>query len=94
MSTLVSITVTVNDGTQNQTFDVDITSQCALVWRNEGWDLLADYYDKVKHDPVKAKEVRDRKCPKAKSGARLAMAATADPVVAIKDVSCDPTQWP
>ena len=96
MNTLVSITVTVNDGTQNRTFDVDIANQCALVWRSEGWDLLADYYDKVKHDPAKAKEVKDRTCPKAKPkpGTMLATTDAADPVFALKDICCDPTQWP
>lgn len=96
MSTLVSITVTVNDGTQNRTFDVDTVNQCVLVWGDPGWDVLAEYYEKVKHDPAKAKEVRDRKCPKAKpkQDATLAVTATDTPVIALKDEFCYPTQWP
>lgn len=96
MSTLVSITVVVDDGTGPRTFDVDTVNQCVLVWGDPGWDVLAEFYEKVKHDPAKAKEVRDRKCPKAKSkqGATLAVAAADSPVIALKDPLCDPTQWP
>ncbi|HEY3399811.1 MAG TPA: hypothetical protein VGK03_04195 [Geothrix sp.] len=96
MSTLVSITVVVNDGAGTRTFDVDTANQCVLVWGDPGWDVLAEYYEKVKHDPAKAKEVRDRKCPKAKSkqGVTQAVAAADSPVIALKDVDCYPTQWP
>ncbi|HEX4846081.1 MAG TPA: hypothetical protein VFV26_07655 [Geothrix sp.] len=96
MSTLVSITVVVDDGAGNRTFQVDTTKDCVLVWGDAGWDVLADYYEKAKHNPAKAKEVRDRKCPKAKpkQGETSAVPATGDPVIALKDEFCEPTQWP
>lgn len=100
MNTLVSITVTVNDGTQDHTFDVDTTKDCVLVWNAAGWDVLADYYQDVKRDPGKAQEVRDRTCPKATPkpaalAATLAMPApSGDAVIAIKTISCDPNEWP
>jgi hypothetical protein len=96
MSMLVSITVVVNDGTGDRTFQVDTVKDCVLVWGDAGWDLLADYYEKAKHNPAKAKEVRDRTCPKAKpkEGSTLAAAEPADAVIALKDVDCYPTQWP
>ena len=100
MNTLVSIVVTVNDGTGNQTFNVDIANNCLLVWSDAGWNVLSDYYQDVKKEPKKAKQVKDRKCPKAKphhgAGVSPMLLATnpADPVVAIKDNTCDPSQWP
>jgi len=97
MSTLVSILVTVQDGTQERKFDVDIEKDCALFWKNEGWDVLADYYKEVKKDPKKEKEVRDRNCPKAKpkQGTALAAPTPAEvPVFVLKDPDCNPTQWP
>jgi|GEM_PF-4602365 len=97
MSTLVSILVTVNDGTQDRTFEVDIENDCALFWNKDGWDVLADYYKDVKKDPAKEKEVRDRTCPKAKprEGSALAEAAPgAAAVIALKTPSCLPTEWP
>ncbi len=100
MSTLVSITVTVNDGIRDHTFDVDTTKDCVLVWNAAGWDMLADYYQGVKQDPATAKEVRDRTCPKATpKPASLATPLTAptpsgDAVIALKDPTCLPTEWP
>ena len=99
MSTLVSITVVVNDGQNDQTFNVDIANNCMLVWDDAGWDVLMDYYKDVKKDHKKAKEVKDRQCPEAKPrhGAALAKAAPlggGSPVIALKDPECNPTQWP
>lgn len=96
MSTLVSITVVVNDGTGDRTFQVDTAKECVLVWGDAGWDLLAGYYEKVKHDPARAREVRDRTCPKArpKAGVTFAAVEPADAVIALKDVDCYPTEWP
>lgn len=95
MSTLVSITVVVDDGAGNRSFQVDTTKDCVLVWGDAGWDVLADYYEKAKHNPAKAKEVRDRKCPKAKPKADSALASgDPAPVVALKTADCEPTQWP
>jgi hypothetical protein len=98
----VSITVVVNDGQNDQTHHVDIAHNCMLVWGAAGWDVLADYYDKVKKDPAMAKDVRDRKCPKAKAknaaliaGASMTLTAGASPaVIAMKTPECMPTQWP
>ena len=59
MSTVQSITVVLDDGSS---FQVDTTANCVLVWSDAGWDVLSEYYDKVKHDPTLAKQVRDRKC--------------------------------
>jgi hypothetical protein len=36
MSRLVSIVVTVNDGTGDRTFEVDTDADCALFWNKEG----------------------------------------------------------
>lgn len=97
MSTLVSIVVTVKEGDQARTFEVDIEQDCALFWNQEGWDVLADFYEVVKKDPAKAKEVRERKCPKARprEGAALAAAAPeGEPTIALKTPSCEPTEWP
>lgn len=95
MNQLSSIVVTVQTDAGPQTFDVDIVNDCVLVWNDAGWDVLADYYDKVKHDPAKAAEVRGRKCPRAHGKGETA-GATADPtaVVALKSDGCDPSQWP
>jgi hypothetical protein len=100
MNTLVSITVTVNDGTLDHTFDVDTKKDCVLVWNAAGWDLLADYYQDVKKNPGKAQEVRDRTCPKAtpKPAALATTFAVPAPsggaVIALKDPTCWPTEWP
>lgn len=94
MSKLVSIVVTVNDGTGDKAFNVDIDRNCSLYWNREGWDVLADFYRDVKKDPKKEKEVRDRSCPKAKPKHGEALVAPTDPVVAFKSISCDPTEWP
>ena len=75
MNTLKSITVTVNEGAQDSTFDVDIDTNCALFWNKDGWQMLEDYYVKVKPDPEKAKQVRDYACPKAKSKDAMATAS-------------------
>jgi hypothetical protein len=100
MSTLKSITMVYDDGSGDQSFPVDIQNGCILVWGDDGWNALADYYEKVKHDPTKAKQVRDRKCPKAKPGQQAALTTTlaapmaAEPLIAIKGVTCDTTQYP
>jgi len=94
MSKLVSVVVTVNDGTGDKAFNVDIDRNCCLFWNKEGWDVLADYYQDIKKDPKKAKEVRDRKCPKAKPKQGEALTAPTDAVVAFKSITCDPTEWP
>jgi hypothetical protein len=101
MSKLVSIVVTVNDGTQDRTFNVDTETNCVLVWKDSGWDLLADYYKHVKKDHKKEKEVRDRTCPEAKpkpgAGGRAELIAApmgGTPVIGLKSPDCDPTQWP
>ncbi len=97
MSKLVSIVVTVSDGTQERTFEVDTEKDCALFWNQEGWDVLADFYKDVKKDEGKEKEVRDRTCPQAKprQGSTLAPPApTGEPLIALKDIVCFPTEWP
>lgn len=95
MNQLTSIVVTVQTDAGPQTFNVDIAKDCVLVWNDAGWDVLADYYDKAKHDPTKAKEVRDRKCPKAHAkDSTTTSAATDTAVIALKSDACDPTQWP
>ena len=95
MNQITSIVVTMQTDTGLQTFSVDVANQCVLVWNEAGWDVLADYYDKVKHDPAKAKEVRERKCPKAKSkDGGAARAADAAALIALKTPGCDPTEWP
>ena len=97
MNKLVSIVVTVSDGTRKQTFDVDLKKACCLFWNQEGWDVLADFYKDVKKDPKKEKEVRERKCPKAKPRKGTALYEGDPgglPVIAFKDPECDPTEWP
>ena len=91
MSSVQSITVVLDDGSS---FQVDTTANCVLVWSDAGWDVLSEYYDKVKHDPTLAKQVRDRKCPKAKSKQGTATTTAATAVIALKDVTCLPTGWP
>ena len=94
MNKLVSIVVTVNDGSRDHTFEVDTEKQCLLVWNPEGWDTLAEYYE-AKGEPAKAQEVRDRKCPKAQPRMPADAAAPAgDAVVALKTRTCLPTEWP
>lgn len=92
MSTITSIVVSLDDGS---TFNVDLTKDCCLFWSDAGWNVLADYYD-LKGNKNKAKEVRDKKCPKAKpkGGQALATAASSDPVIALKQPDCTPTEWP
>jgi hypothetical protein len=95
MNQITSIVVTAQTDAGPQVFSVDVDKQCVLVWSDAGWDVLADYYDKVKHDPAKAKEVRERKCPKAKSkDGAVTLAAASEAVFALKSDECDPTQWP
>lgn len=94
MSKLVSIVVTVNDGTGDKVFNVDTDRNCSLFWNKEGWDVLADYYKDVKKNPKKEKEVRDRTCPKAKPKQGEALAGPAEAVIALKAPDCEPTQWP
>lgn len=97
MSTLVSIVVTVQDGEKQKKFEVDTAANCVLVWNPEGWDVLEAFYREVKKDPEKAQEVHDRTCPKAqpKQGSLSDLGDPGDePVVAIKGVYCDPTEWP
>lgn len=95
MNQITSIVVTAQTDAGPQTFSVDVANECVLVWNDAGWDVLADYYDKVKHDPAKAKEVRERKCPKAKSkdGAGT-VPAESSALIALKDPDCNPTEWP
>jgi hypothetical protein len=105
MSRLVSITVVVQDDAGNpQTFEVDTANQNLLVW-GTGWGVLEEYYDKAKGEKHKGRMVKDRACPRAKPKvnakprqvlALLAEAAadSADPVIALKDDGCNPTQWP
>ena len=101
MSTLKSITVTVNDGQADHTFEVDIAKDCVLVWNKEGWELLADHYKHVKPDAKKEKAVRERTCakatpkPAATPAAKLtALALSGDSVIALKTPDCLPTGWP
>ncbi len=97
MNKLVSIVVTVSDGSKQRTFDVDLEQACCLFWNQEGWDVLADFYKDVKKDPKTEKEVRERKCPKAKprKGAKCyEVDPGGEPVIAIKDPKCCPTEWP
>ncbi len=97
MNKLVSIVVTVSDGAKQRTFDVDLEKACCLFWNQEGWDVLADFYKDVKKDPKKEKEVRDRKCPKAKprkEATRLDEEPGGGPVIALKTTTCLPTEWP
>lgn len=95
MNQITSIVVTAQTDAGPQTFSVDVANQCVLVWSDAGWAVLADYYDKVKHDPAKAKEVRERKCPKAKSKDGAAtMTADSSALFALKTPDCEPTQWP
>lgn len=96
MSSVQSITVVLDDGSS---FQVDTTANCLLVWGDAGWAMLEEYYSKAKGEKNKAKEVKDRSCPKAKPkhGAALAAAAptaSATPVIALKTDVCDPSQWP
>lgn len=96
MSSIQSITVVLDDGSS---FQVDTTANCVLVWNDAGWDMLEEYYSKAKGEKHKAKEVKDRACPKAKPrhGDALAKAAPmggGSPVIALKSPVCDPTQWP
>jgi hypothetical protein len=91
MSTVASILVTLDDGS---TFNVDTAKDCCLFWSDAGWQVLADYYD-LKGEGEKAKEVRQKKCPKAKpKGGEVAAAPATDAVIALKDPLCDPTEWP
>jgi hypothetical protein len=97
MNKVVSIVVTVSDGKKKHTFDVDLEQACCLFWNQEGWDVLADFYRDVKKDPKEEKEVRERKCPKAKprKGTMRCEDEPGDgPVIALKDPECNPTQWP
>ena len=101
MSHLVSITVTVHNGNTDETFNVDINKDCALVWGPKGWEILADHYKHVHVDAAKERKVREKTCPKAtpRPGsasvvAPMMVAAPADPVIALKTPDCDPTQWP
>ncbi len=95
MNKLVSIVVTVNDGTQDHTFQVDTDAQCALFWNQAGWDVLADFYRDVKKNPEKEQEVRDRKCPKAKPrNAEDETTPGGEPVMVLKTTFCLPTEWP
>lgn len=97
MNKLVSIVVTVSDGTRKQTFDVDLEQACCLFWNQEGWDVLADFYKDVKKDPKTEKEVRERKCPKAKprkEATRSEGDLSGLPVIALKTTTCLPTEWP
>ena len=96
MSTVQSITVVLDDGSS---FQVDTTANCVLVWNDAGWAMLEEYYSKAKGEKNKAKEVKDRACPKAKpkGGAALTAAAplaATSAVIALKSLSCDPTEWP
>ncbi len=94
---IVSIVVTVSDGTQECTFDVDLKKACCLFWNKEGWNVLADFYRDVKKDPEKEKEVRERKCPKAKprkGSASCEGNPNGIPVIALKTTTCLPTEWP
>jgi len=97
MNKVVSIVVTVSNGKKKHTFDVDLEQACCLFWNQEGWDVLADFYRDVKKDPKEEKEVRERKCPKAKPRKGAALCDTDPgglPVIAFKNPKCDPTQWP
>jgi hypothetical protein len=100
MNTLKAITVTMNDGKTDHTFEVDIDKNCLLAWGAGGWDVLADHYKHVKKDAAKEKAVRERKCPKAKprsgaSAAKLVAPATGGaPVIALKNPDCSTTEWP
>ncbi len=51
MNALKSITVTVNDGAQDTTFEVDLDTNGSLPWNKDGWQVLEDYYVKAKPDP-------------------------------------------
>lgn len=95
MNRLTSIVVTVETDGGPQTFPVDLDQNCLLVWGDAGWNVLADYYDQVKHDPAMAKEVRDRACPKAKpKDAATAPEAGGTALIALKTPDCLPTEWP
>ena len=100
MNTLKAITVTVNDGKTDHTFEVDIDKHCLLVWGPSGWDVLADHYKHVKKDAAQEHAVRERKCPKATpkvvgSTAKLVGPALGgEAVIAIKTPDCKPTEWP
>lgn len=95
MNRLLSITVVAETDAGPQTFEVDLASHCVLVWDDAGWEVLAEYYGQVKHDPAMAKEVRERKCPKAKpKGAASAPEAGSAALIALKSPACDPSEWP
>lgn len=100
MNTLKSITVTVQDGKTEHTFEVDLDKDCVLVWGEAGWDLLADHYKHVKKDAQKEKAVREKSCPKATPkpvalGANLAGPGPGgESVIAMKTPDCLPTGWP
>jgi hypothetical protein len=100
MNKLKSITVTMNDGKTDHTFEVDIDKNCLLVWGDAGWEVLADHYKHVKKDAAKEQVVRERKCPKAtpKTVAKAAKLVGPAPITAaligLKTPDCDPSQWP
>lgn len=93
MATLKSIVLTVNDGTQDHSFEVDLDQNCALFWGDSGWDLLAQAYQDVYKDKDKAKKTKDRSWPKAKGKTTL-LATGAAPLVALKNPDCTTTEWP
>lgn len=94
MSTLISIVVTAQTPDGPQTFQVDLGATCALVWGDQGWDLLSDYYKDVKKDPAMARAVKDKKLPKAKGKASAMQVAASDPLIALKEPNCTATEWP
>ena len=95
MSSVQSITVVLDDGSS---FQVDTEANCLLVWGDAGWAVLEEYYSKAKGEKNRAKEVKDRTCPKAKpkGGAALTAAAptSTTAVIALKTPDCLPTEWP
>ena len=93
MNTLKSIVVTVNDGTQDLTFTVDLNKDCALFWSDGGWDLLSKVYKEIYKNVDKEKKVKDKTCTRAteKSGTLPPVEGT---VIALKTPGCTPSQWP
>jgi hypothetical protein len=100
MNTLKAITVTMNDGKTDHTFEVDVDKNCLLVWGAGGWEVLADHYKHVKKDATKEQAVRGRKCPTATpktvapTAKRVGPATGGAALIAIKTPDCQPSQWP
>ncbi|MCE1230107.1 MAG: hypothetical protein LWX11_11550 [Firmicutes bacterium] len=94
MAKIVSITVTYQDETGEHTKQVDISKHCALFWNQEGWTMLADFYEHAKKDVKKAKDIRTRLQPTTMTAMKGSTEASKDLGIAIKKPECEITTWP